>query len=56
MEFVEKIKLFMQRNKEEIMLIIGVFLISLLSFAIGFISGKEEVKKPVEFNYERTEQ
>ena len=48
-----KIKLFIKDNKEEIALIIGVFLISLISFGIGFLTAKEDIKEPIEIQYEQ---
>jgi hypothetical protein len=50
-----KIKWFIKDNKEEIALIIGVFLISLISFGIGFLSAKEKDKEPIEIQYEQSE-
>ncbi len=37
----------LKNHSAEIILFIGVFLISLLSFAIGYIAAKEEGKKPL---------
>jgi hypothetical protein len=50
-----KIKWYIKDNKEEIALIIGVFLISLISFGIGFLMAKEDIKTPIEVKYEETE-
>jgi predicted negative regulator of RcsB-dependent stress response len=43
----EKIKEFIKEHREEIILVIGVILISLLSFAIGYITAKQEEKEPI---------
>jgi len=48
----EKIKEFIKNHWEEIILAIGVILISLLSFAIGYIVAKQEDKQPIEIEYE----
>ena len=48
----EKIKEFIKNHWEEIILAIGVILISLLSFAIGYIVAKQEQKQPLEIEYE----
>jgi len=48
----EKIKEFLKNHSEEIILAIGVILISLLSFAIGYIVAKQEQKQPIEIEYE----
>jgi predicted negative regulator of RcsB-dependent stress response len=43
----KKIKEFIKEHWEEIILVIGVILISLLSFAIGYITAKQEEKEPI---------
>jgi hypothetical protein len=48
----EKIKKFIKEHWEEIILVIGVILISLLSFAIGYIVAKQEEKQPIQIEYE----
>jgi hypothetical protein len=48
----EKIKEFIRDHWEEIILAIGVILISLLSFAIGYITAKQEEKQPIKIEYE----
>jgi hypothetical protein len=48
----EKIKEFIKEHWEEIILVIGVILISLLSFALGYIVAKEEQKQPIQIEYE----
>jgi len=44
-------KRFLQEYQEEIILVIGVILISLLSFAIGFIVAKQQDKEPIEIEF-----
>jgi len=44
---LEKIKEFLKNHSGEIILVIGVILISLLSFAIGYIVAKQEEKEPI---------
>jgi len=38
---------FLKRHQEEIILVVGVILISLLSFAMGYITAKQENKKEI---------
>jgi len=40
---------FIKKYQEEIILVIGVILISLFSFAMGYIVAKEQEKKPLRF-------
>jgi NADH:ubiquinone oxidoreductase subunit 3 (subunit A) len=49
---LKKIKEFIKEHWEEIILVIGVILISLLSFAIGYIVAKQEEKQPIQIEYE----
>jgi len=42
-----KIKGFIKKNQEDIILVIGVILISLLSFAVGFIACSTQQKEPL---------
>lgn len=49
-----KIKKFIKKNQEDIILVIGVILISLLSFALGFIVAKQQEKEPLRIEYEET--
>lgn len=42
-------KEFIKEHQEEIILVIGVILISLLSFAMGYIVAKEQEKEPIKF-------
>ena len=39
---------FLKKHQADIILVIGVFLISLLSFALGYIMAKQE-KEPLKF-------
>jgi len=38
---------FVKRYEIDIMLAIGVILISLLSFAVGYLTAKEQLKEPI---------
>jgi len=44
-----RIKEFVKIYQEEIILFIGVVLISLLSFAAGYIAAKQQEKEPIQF-------
>lgn len=44
-----KIKQFVKDRQEDIILLIGVILISLLSFAVGYIVAKQQDKEPIKF-------
>lgn len=44
-----KIKQFVKENLADIILVIGVILISLLSFAAGYIVAKQQEKEPLKF-------
>ncbi len=44
-----KIKEFVKAYQTDIILVIGVILISLLSFAMGYITAKEQGKEPIRF-------
>jgi hypothetical protein len=46
-----KIKQFVKLHQNDIILLIGVILISLLSFAIGYIVAKEQEKEPIKIEY-----
>jgi hypothetical protein len=48
-EFVNPIWLFLKKHRADIILAIGVVLISFLSFAVGYISAKEQGKEPIIF-------
>lgn len=43
----EQIKQWIIKYQADIILVIGVILISLLSFAIGYIVAKQQEKKPI---------
>jgi len=47
-----KIKEFVKKYQADIILVIGVILISLLSFAIGYIVAKQQEKEPLKIEYE----
>ena len=40
-------------DKEDIILLIGVILISLLSFAVGYIVAQQQGKEPIRIDYEK---
>jgi len=42
-----KLKQFVKTHQDDIILVIGVILISLLSFALGFIVAKQPEKEPI---------
>lgn len=44
---ITRIKEFVKENQEDIILVIGVILISLLSFAAGFITCSIQQKEPL---------
>mgnify|MGYP005841617653 CR=1 FL=1 len=44
-----KIKQFVKTYQADIILVIGVILISLLSFAMGYIMAKQQEKEPIQF-------
>ena len=46
-----KIREFVKDNLDDIILVIGVILISLLSFAAGFIIAKQSEKEPIKIEY-----
>jgi len=45
-----KIKDFVKTNKADIILVVGVILVSLLSFALGYITAKEQDKEPLKID------
>ena len=45
---LSKIKEFVKDHQEDIILVIGVVLISLLSFAAGYIAAKQQEKEPIQ--------
>lgn len=46
---LSKISEFVKKHQVDIILVVGVILISLLSFAIGYIVAKHQEKTPIEF-------
>jgi len=48
----EKIIRFIKEYQNDIVLLIGVFLVSLLSFAAGYIVAKEKSKQEIKIEYE----
>lgn len=46
---IPKIKRFVKENKEDIILFIGVILVSMFSFSLGYIIAKIEEKEPLQF-------
>lgn len=44
-----KLKEFVKIYQDDIILLIGVILISLLSFAAGYITAKQQEKEPIKF-------
>ncbi len=50
MQMIPKIKEFVKKNRGDILLFIGVFLVSTFSFSLGYIIAKMEEKEPLEFN------
>ncbi|MCJ7786751.1 hypothetical protein MUP06_00850 [Patescibacteria group bacterium] len=48
---IEKIKQFVKSHLEDIILVIGVILISLLSFAAGYIVARKQTKEPIKIEY-----
>ena len=47
-----KLKEFVKIYQDDIILLIGVILISLLSFAAGYITAKQQEKEPIKFERE----
>jgi predicted negative regulator of RcsB-dependent stress response len=46
-----RIKDFVKENQDDIILFIGVVLISLFCFALGFITAKQQDKEPIKVEY-----
>jgi len=46
---LSKIKLFVKIYQAEIVLTVGVILVSLFSFAMGYITAKQQEKQPIYF-------
>jgi len=51
---LEKIKQWIITHQNDIILVIGVILISLLSFALGYIVAKQQEKEPIKIEYRDT--
>jgi hypothetical protein len=47
MKILAKIKKFVKENHREIVLFLAIFLISTLSFAIGYLYAKDQIKNPI---------
>ena len=47
----QSVKDWILNHQNDIMLVIGVILISLLSFAAGYIVAKEQEKEPIRIEY-----
>ena len=52
-KFIQSVKDWFLSHQDDIMLVIGVILISLLSFAAGYIVAKQQEKEPIKIEYER---
>lgn len=50
-----KIRQFVKTHQADIILVIGVILISLLSFAVGYIVAKQQEKKPLKIELKQEE-
>ena len=48
MDTIAKLAGLVKRYETDIILAIGVVLISLLSFAIGYLTAKEQLKEPIQ--------
>jgi len=46
-----KIIQFVKTHQADIILVIGVILISLLSFSVGYITAKQQEKEPIRIEY-----
>lgn len=46
---------FVKKNQNDIILIIGVILISLFSFAMGYIMAEQQEKEPIKIEYESSQ-
>ena len=54
MNILSNIKNFVKDHQADIILVIGVILISLLSFAMGYIVAKQQEKEPIRIEYRDT--
>lgn len=52
---LSKLKEFTKRHLNDIILLIGVILISLLSFALGYIVAKQQEKEPLRIEHTNRE-
>ena len=48
MAILSRIKEFVKEHEIDIILAVGVMLVSLLSFAIGYLTAKEQLKEPIQ--------
>lgn len=48
MPILARIKEFVKEHETDIILATGVVLVSLLSFAIGYLTAKEQLKEPIQ--------
>jgi hypothetical protein len=46
---LNKLANFIKEHQQDIILVVGVILISLLSFALGYIIAKQQGKTPIQF-------
>jgi len=46
-EFVQSSQEFLKKYETDIIIGVGVLLISLLSFAIGYLTAKEQLREPI---------
>ncbi len=51
MIILTRIKEFVKTYQSDIILVIGVILISLLSFAVGYIVAKQQEKEPIKIEF-----
>jgi len=47
-KFVYRAQGWLERHESDIILAMGVALISLLSFAVGFLTAEEQLKEPIQ--------
>ena len=48
---ISKVIIFVKGHSNDIILVIGIVLISLLSFAMGYIAAKQQEKTPLKISY-----
>jgi hypothetical protein len=48
---LSKLILFVKKYQNDIILVVGVILVSLLSFAMGYIIAKQQEKEPLKIEY-----